>query len=257
MARLETEDTAVRGGDPDGATTVGADGDRDESGGNTVGRASGTAACIEVPVEGVARSAPVWIVVGRVETDLVHVGFADNECTGVDEALDTPGGGAGIGGIGAAAGGFREGQADSFRCAGDGELVFDEDGDAGEGRVGGGGGGGGRGIRGCDGEDSACSMDGRRGQEDGKLVSYCSGGGGEGGVSGGVRLAGVERRSSGAGGRRRRHGGTVGDDGRVEAGSVGVEDPRGLEGSKGAEVGVAPEDVLEGPNVGNAGARYQ
>lgn len=106
MAWLETKDAAVCGGDPDGATTISADGDRDEPGGNTVGGASGTATCVEVLVEGVTRSAPVWVVVGRVEANLVHVGFADDECAGVDEALDTPGGGASVGGIGAAAGGF-------------------------------------------------------------------------------------------------------------------------------------------------------
>lgn len=99
-------------------------------------------------------------------------------------------------------------------------------------------------------------MDGRRGQEDGELVSYCGGGGSEGGVGGGVGLAGVEGRSSGARGRRGRHGSTVGDYGGVEAGSVDVEDPRGLEGSKGAEASVAPQDALEGPDVGDTAARY-
>lgn len=99
-------------------------------------------------------------------------------------------------------------------------------------------------------------MDGRRGQEDGELVNYCGGGGSEGGVSGSVGLAGVEGRSSGARGRRGRHGSTMRDYGGVEAGGVDVENPRGLEGSKGAKASVAPEDALEGPGVGDTGARY-
>lgn len=100
-------------------------------------------------------------------------------------------------------------------------------------------------------------MDRRRGQEDRELLNYCGGGGSEGGVGGGVGLAGVEGRFSGARGGRGRHRSTVRDYGGVEAGGVDVEDPRGLEGSKGAEASVAPQDALEGPGIGDTGTRYQ
>lgn len=46
------------------------------------------------------------------------------------------------------------------------------------------------------------------------------------------------------------------DDSGVETRSVGVEDAGGLEGSKGAETGVTPEDALEGPDIDDAGGRY-
>lgn len=136
MTWLQTEDAAVRGGDPDRAAAVGADRDGDKASGNGVCAAAGAAACVVGVVVGVARCAPVRVVVGRVEADFVHVGFADDEGAGIDEALDAPGGGAGVGGDSAAAGGFGEGHAESFGRAGDGELVFDEDGDAGEGGAG-------------------------------------------------------------------------------------------------------------------------
>lgn len=45
------------------------------------------------------------------------------------------------------------------------------------------------------------------------------------------------------------------DDGGVEAWSVGVEDVGGLEGSKGAEAGITPEDALEGPDIDDARGR--
>lgn len=55
MARLQTKDAAVRGGDPDRAAAVGADCDGDEAGGNGVGTAAGAAACVVGAVVGVAR----------------------------------------------------------------------------------------------------------------------------------------------------------------------------------------------------------
>lgn len=100
-------------------------------------------------------------------------------------------------------------------------------------------------------------MGGRRGQKGREFAGYCGGRGSKGGVGGGVDLAGVEGGSPGAGRRWGRHGGTVGDDGGVKAGSEGVEGPGGFEVSKGTEVGVIPEDALEGPDVDDTGGRRQ
>lgn len=100
-------------------------------------------------------------------------------------------------------------------------------------------------------------MDGRWGQKGRELAGYYGGRGGEGGVGGGVGLAGVEGRSPGVGRRWGRYRGTVGDDGRVKAGSEGVEGPGGFEVSKGTKAGVIPEDALEGPDVNNTGGRGQ
>lgn len=118
----------------------------------------------------------------------MHAGFADNDGASINEALDAPGGGTGVGGGSTAAGGFGEGQTEGFGRAGNGKLVFDEDGNAGEGGAGregdmrGGGGG-------SDGKDGAECVDGWWGQEGRELACYCGGGCGLRGVGGGVVLA--------------------------------------------------------------------